>query len=414
MSKRIYFIVLLFTLSGHLFAQDFEWMPDRRKDQFPTEAAHLVVPLPYSYPGIGEGIFLMGNLSNVGETTMDGVLIAVLGDATGMVFQGDEIPIIDQSLLLHVYLQNINRAVVNNYEIRGMNSNQAYNLLDVTRADENKFELKYTLMDRRFNFFLNYHSGDFALDRILDSNGNELQVLDEPYTQSTSSYSIGFSLDFTDDYLDPRRGFRFELTLDDHPPDSSHDPDYYTLDYNALFYIPYAGNDVLVMNYYQSDAHVREIGNVNSADIIADLGLNCGTDASCLNIEQQLVDNTINERIHGTATSLGGLDRLRAYPQGRFQGGHMAFFGMEYRWNMVDEQTPFNYGFWKDVRTGTQIAFFAEVGTVAETSADVWDESRSAYGVGFRLVTASGSVYRADFATGEEGTESAIFFFYPW
>lgn len=414
MYKLISIIVFLFMLSGQLFANDFEWMPDRRKDQFPTEQAHLVVPLPYSYPGIGEGIFLMGNMSNVGETTMDGVLIAVLGDATGMVFQGDEIPIIDKSLLLHVYLQNIDRAIVNNYEIRGMNDNKDYNLLDVTRADENRFQLKYTLMDRRFNFMLNYYTGDFALDRILDSDGSELQLLAEPYRQSVSNYSIGFSLDYTDDYLDPRRGFRFDLTLGDNPPDNRNDPDYYTLDYNALFYIPSSGNDVLVVNYYQSDAHVREIGNVNSADIIAELGLNCGTDSTCLQIEQQLVDNTINERTHGTATVLGGLDRLRAYPQGRFQGGHMAFMGVEYRWNMIDEETPFNYGFWKDVRTGKQIAFFAEVGTVAETSAEIWDETRNTYGVGFRLVTASGSVYRADFATGEEGSETAVFFFYPW
>ena len=92
----------------------------------------------------------------------------------------------------------------------------------------------------------------------------------------------------------------------------------------------------------------------------------------------------------------------------------MAFVGVEYRWNMVDENTPFNYLFWKDVRTGKQIAFFAEAGSVAETSAELWDEYRDTVGVGFRLVTASGSVYRADIAYGDEGTELAVFFFYPW
>lgn len=84
--------------------------------------------------------------------------------------------------------------------------------------------------------------------------------------------------------------------------------------------------------------------------------------------------------------SLGGLERLRSYPEGRFSGGHAAFLGAEYRWNLTEEATPFNYFFWKDVRTGKQIAFFAE----------------------------AGSVYRADLSVGDEGTEVAIFFFYPW
>ena len=30
------------------------------------------------------------------------------------------------------------------------------------------------------------------------------------------------------------------------------------------------------------------------------------------------------------------------------------------------------------------------------------------------LITGSGQVYRADFATGDEGNEVTVFFFYPW
>ena len=46
-------------------------IPDRRKEQFPTEPAHLFVPLPYSIPGIGSGLFLLGNFSNISESTAD-------------------------------------------------------------------------------------------------------------------------------------------------------------------------------------------------------------------------------------------------------------------------------------------------------------------------------------------------------
>lgn len=402
-------------VSPVLFAVDFEWQPDRRKDQFPTEQAHLIVPLPYSYPGIGDGAFLIGNVSNIADTTMDGALISVLGDLTGIVFQGDEIPIIENRLLLHVYLQDINRAVVNNYDIRGMDRSDEYNLLDITQADENRIQLKYTALDRRLNFFVGYQESSFALDAIRESDGDIIQQLAESYRSSSKNMTLGFSLDFTDDYLDPRRGFRFELTYNDQSPESADDPDFYTLDFNTLLYIPYFTNDVLVLNYYRSDAHVRRVGNTDPVSIRADLDLQCSaTDTQCLTVEQQLVTNTINGRLHGSATSLGGLDRLRSYPDGRYQGGRMAFFGAEYRWNMEDEQTPFNFLFWKDVTTSKQIALFAEVGSVAETSADIWDEYRTSVGIGFRLVTASGSVYRADIASGDEGSETAIFFFYPW
>lgn len=51
---------------------------------------------------------------------------------------------------------------------------------------------------------------------------------------------------------------------------------------------------------------------------------------------------------------------------------------------------------------------------MSEVSADLWDEQRYTYGVGFRLLAASGSVYRLDLAHGDEGLEMVIFFFYPW
>ncbi|MDH5394374.1 MAG: BamA/TamA family outer membrane protein [Gammaproteobacteria bacterium] len=417
MMKCIGFLLCLL-FSGQVLAEAiserFEWLPDRRKDQFPTEPAHLFVPLPYSYPGIGDGFFLIGYASNLGETTMDGVIVGITGDATGTVVQLDEVPIIDKSLLMHVYLQDIDRAVVNNYDIRGMADSSHYNLLDATRANENRFQLQYTMDQRRINFYLTKYSGDFEIDLIRDVDGSVIEDFTPNYTGSAESTLYAIKLDFTDDYLDPRRGFKFELTYTDVPPVSDNEPDYYKLDYDFQFYIPYSSNDVMVVNYYQSDAHVREIGNINPADIIAELSLNCGSDPDCLTIQNQLVQNAVNDRTNGSATSLGGLERLRSYPQGRYQGGRMAFVGAEYRWNMLDEETPFNYFIWKDVRTGKQIAFFAELGTVAETSADIWDETRTSYGVGFRLVTASGSVYRADIANGEEGTELSVFFFYPW
>jgi outer membrane protein assembly factor BamA len=393
-----------------------DWLPDRRRNQFPKEDAYLVVPLPYSYPGVGEGLFLIGNASNVFDTTTDIAYIGVVGDATGNVLHIDEFPLLPDQLLLTVQIRDINRAVVNHYDIRGMNGTGGddYTLLDSSQADNSVFKIDYTFDSRRYNVFIARTYNEYTLDAILDPDGNSITQLAQPYSSKTHSDTIGFTLDFTDDYLDPRRGIKLGISYIDSPADNANEPDFYVLNYNLLYYWPFREADTLVLNYYQSDAHVRTIGNINPVDIRADLNLNCGADAACLQAEQQLVDSITNARTYGTATSLGGLERLRSYPQGRYQGGHAGFIGAEYRWNLTDEATPFNYLFWKDVRTGKQIAFFAEAGSVSERTSDLWQEQRYTYGVGFRILAASGSVYRADIATGDEGTEFVVFFFYPW
>jgi len=376
-----------------------------------------VVPLPYSYPGIGDGFFLMGNFSNIFDTTTDFLAMYVTGDAGGYILQADEAPLIDRRLYLRLYYQNIDKAQVNQYHTRGMEGSgkDDYDLLDVSLALEQTANLNLTFYDRRLNVYLNYTDNEYKVDAVRDHNGDLITQLDEPYHGKESDTSLGVALDLTDDYLDPLTGVRFSFDYQNHPAKKSDDPDFYVLTYNASLYLPLLQTDTLVFNYFQSDAYVTHEGNTNPADIRAELGLNCGvTDTECLNSEQNLVDVVINQRINGTAASLGGKDRLRSYPQGRFNGGHSAFLGVEYRLNFKQEVKPFDYFFWKDVRTGLQIAMFGEAGTVSETPSQLWNEVRYSYGAGLRLVAASGAVYRADIATGNEGNEFTVFFFYPW
>jgi hypothetical protein len=392
-------------------------LPDRRKDQFPTSPAHLVVPLPYSYPGIGQGFFLMGNFSNVMDTTTDFLAIYVTGDAGGYVLQLDEAPIIDRRLYARIFYQNINRAVVNQYDIRGMSGSgkDDYTLLDISLALQKSARFDLTFFDRRLDFFFTHTDSVFDVQAVRDHNGNLISQLADPYHGEDSSQILGVSVDLTDDYLDPLKGLRFGMDYRDRPAKTAGDASYYVLTYNTSLYLPMHDTDTLVFNYFQSDAHVTTKGDTNPADIRAELGLNCApSDAACLQSEQKLVDTFINQRTNGTAQSLGGKERLRSYPEGRFNGGHSAFLGVEYRWNFKQEAAPFNYLFWKDVRTGLQVAFFGEVGSVSETSTNLWNETRTSYGTGLRLVAASGAVYRADIAYGSEGSETTVFFFYPW
>ena len=122
----------------------------------------------------------------------------------------------------------------------------------------------------------------------------------------------------------------------------------------------------------------------------------------------------IANNTYGTASSLGGFSRLRSYPTGRFKGAHTIFYGSEIRWNLTDESTPFDILIMRDIRTSWQIALFYEMGTVADKRSELGDIWRSTTGIGLRMVTASGMVFRADLATGKEGFSPSIFIGYPW
>lgn len=406
-------MILLY--SGICFS--FDLIPERRKDQNPTQPAHLIVPLPYSKPGVGEGVALLGTITNVAETTADLSAVMVTGDAAGFILNGTEIPLYSDSLFLNFSFLDINRAAVNNYSIRGINNTDKndFTILDLSVVKSNNIGLNFTFYDRRLNFNYSYRQFENKIDAIRDNDGGLITQYSKPFFTSGDSEKFSALFDFTDDYLDARKGVRLEMSYQEHKANTVKEPDYYTIDLNLLGYIPVNDTDTLVLNHYQSSAHVRRKGDINPTNIRAELNSNCApADTVCLTTENELVNNLISQRTYGTSTSLGGDLRLRSFPQGRYQGAHTAFIGAEYRWNILQEATPFDYYIWKDVRTGIQVAFFAELGTVSETPSQLWKESRYSVGTGLRLVAASGAVYRADIATGKEGAEFVVIFYYPW
>jgi hypothetical protein len=68
----------------------------------------------------------------------------------------------------------------------------------------------------------------------------------------------------------------------------------------------------------------------------------------------------------------------------------------------------------KDVRTAVQVSLFYEAGSTADIRSELGDIWRDSYGLGLRVVTASGVVFRGDMAFGREGFEPEIFIGYPW
>ena len=413
--KKITFSLLIFFYSSLSFSIDL--IPERRKSQNPTESAHLFVPLPYNKPGVGSGIAILGTMSNILATTADLSLIAVTGDAEGLIINGSEVPLITERLFLNFTFQDVSRASINNYSIRGINGSDKndYTILDLSGAKENRAGLNLTFYERRLNFIYSYSDFEYKIDAIRDNDGKLITKFAKAFVNTGNNERFGFLLDLTDDYLDAKKGIRLEIGYKDNKAASIREPDFYTLNFNLLGYIPFRSSDTLVLNYYQSDANVKRQGDIDPDNIRAELNSGCApSDSVCLSTEQKLVNNIISGRTYGTSSSLGGDLRLRSFSQGRYQGAHTAFLGFEYRWNISSEVKPFNYLFWKDVCTGIQIAFFGELGSVSEKATELWNEKRHSVGAGIRLVAASGAVYRADYAIGDEGSELIVIFNYPW
>ena len=93
----------------------------------------------------------------------------------------------------------------------------------------------------------------------------------------------------------------------------------------------------------------------------------------------------------------------------------MLYVATEFRWNFSESGGgQFDSLFFQDLVDDMQVAFFYENGSISEKKSDLGKISKSSYGTGFRLVNASGNIYRADLASGDEGTNFTLIIQYPW
>jgi hypothetical protein len=404
----VYFLITIDTA--------FSLVPGRRKEQFPEEPAYYLVPFPYAYPGIGSGVLLLANASNIAESRADITGFLVTGDIGGKVMQLSDLFILPDFLFLGGMVMDLDRITFQNYEKRGMDTEKNdYNYIEATELYSVSSEATITFWERRFELHFFQQEQRVIIPRILDSNGDVIADLKEPYKQTEKYQRIQATLDFTDDRQDPRKGVRFKYSRRDQPRQNEYSPDYYTINQTMEIYIPIGELSTWAFHAFQSDAVVTDPGPTDETTLLQLIELDCeGSDTECLQTQSELVEQFRNMNKNGSSTSLGGLDRLRSYGSGRFQGAHAEYFSTELRLNITEEFTPFDYWIWSDTRTGVQFAMFYETGSVAESKEDLGKEFRSSYGIGLRMVTGSGFVYRADVATGDEGSVPAIWFYYPW
>lgn len=415
----VFFVLSLVTLPAlGVFAEasDLSVAPDRRKSQFSKEFGYAVFPYPYSLPGIGSGLSLVGGAMNIADTYTDAYGLVFTGDVKGAAFGVGDIHIIPRTLILEIGYGTLSKVTIQSYGQRGMNTDKNdYRLLELGDTEYYGGRMTATFFDRRFEIYGAIYAGESKLKSIRDKDGNTIIEAQDPSRQYNYTWLAGTRLDLTDDYQDPRKGFRIDVTRTTTPPKNS-GPDFYVMDYNTTAYIPIGRRSTWAFNFLRSDAIVRRQGVTDRAQLEQQQGLNCNSivDPVQRNFCNEVIDNMIANNTYGTATSLGGFSRLRSYPQGRFKGANTLFYGTEIRWNLTDESTPYDIIIMKDVRTSVQVAAFYETGSVADSQSQLGKIMRDSYGLGLRIVTASGIVFRGDVGFGREGIAPAIFIGYPW
>lgn len=390
---------------------------ERRRDQYLSEPGYFVAPAPYSIPGIGTGLMVVGIANNIYDSQTDVLGYGINGDVSGYGFAVTDWYLIDKHLKLEMVHTKFDKASFQSYSSRGMESDKnEYVLVSVEETEFSGFRATASFWDKMLEFYSMAYLTSYGIDSIRDKEGDLILEASDMGRQHSKFYILGFMADYTDDRLDPRRGVRFDTSVDYSPPNGNDGADFYQHNYNFTAYIPLGKRSSWVFNYYRSDANVLKRGETDYDTLASQMGLDCTalTDLSQKQECESVINNTIAANKYGTATSLGGRSRLRSYPEGRFSGAHTQFYGTEFRWNITEETTPFDIGFMKDVRTGIQVAFFYERGSVAERIGELNQNERYSYGTGVRMVTASGLVYRLDGATGDEGFEMTVIINYPW
>ena len=408
--KKILFTLLVGVLCLSQTIQAFEI--ERRRDQFTKQYGQLFAPLPYSLPGLGTGLLLVGSFANIADTNADFALIGGVGDAQFVFTFLDELFIAPDLLYLQYLRAHGFKFAINQYKSRGMDSekNDFYYGIG-SYWDFNAPTLKLTFYDRMLEFGLGLNQQKGRFDKIVSPDpddptkqGETVATYDPPREQTLSD-KIEFSvrIDYTDDYKDPRKGIRNIFYYDVQNASKDSDPSFDVVTNDLQIYIPVLEKSTIVFDLQTSDAIVKKKGETDYNTLLGEI-----KDPSLAKSQQQINSN-------GTATFLGGGDRLRAYPQGRFQGAHMLYFATEFRWNFSESGGgQFDSLFFQDLVDDMQIAFFYENGSISEEKSDLGKISKSSFGTGFRLVNASGNIYRADLASGDEGTNFTVIIQYPW
>jgi len=393
----------------------FEWQ-DRRKDQFGKDFSYFLYPIAGDIPGLGSAAGVGATILNINDSDLDFTGFNVHGDFDAAGYTFLDYHLIKNRLILDFGYYNYTVAPVQYH--RGIDSDKNDYLLPKIDGKYWQAQLTASYFERRLEGYFRVRTGSQRLLQVLDADENEFAAVDTS-TYSVGDYTLGVTFDNTDDRIDPRVGNRLEFSLRGFKDNDQYTSNFLINDLNYTGYLPFRRWDTLAFNFFSSATHMIDRVDADFATLQSERGLGCSTlppgpeQDNCLEVEARYINELIAYNKYGNATPLGGTQRLRSFSNNRFYAGHSVFYGLEYRLNLTDERVPFNIYLAKGIRTGLQLAFFAEQGSVSDHYSDLFDNLKTSYGVGFRLVL-TGVIIRADYSIGDEGPAFILFINYPW
>ena len=405
--------------TGYYSPSGYKYIPDRRQDQYAVgNFGYFFVPLYIVIPGSGGTFALIGLFNNIGGTQIDSYLAVITGEKfQGRAFSLANVPVFSQYLTADFGVFNAPKIENKIYNGRGMDSqSDKYFYFKAKDLLVGAGRLTLSFWEKRLQFYQAFYGGSIMVDSLKDKKGNEL-IRTKRQKLSRDSQISGVNFDFTDDQNNPLKGMDLGLTYQNNQEGNKDSARYNTYDINLTFYVPVLEKSTWVFNAYASFNDVYHQGVTDIEQLRKDYSLTCPANAppDCKQTTETYLEDLQADNRYGTAVSLGGLSRLRAYDTGRFRGANSQFVGTEFRWNFLRD---------------AQLSITSSPKTYARTCSlplswnmVVWPIRKatcgknmpSSYGTGLRITTASGLIYRFDLAWGDKGAFNVTAFIdYPW
>jgi len=368
--SMVVILAALLALYGAATAWGEPW-PERRRDydaRRPNE--YLLIPAVASLPGTGVFLGVIGSASNLGDTGVD--LAAAMAqsidnsDITIRALAFQNIPLYLKGLELDYQLAHIK---LGNLQIFLPGRNSPNFTIPITAEFDVQFLMpKLHLFERRVQA---YYGLGFFEGYDFDAQGNEV-----PFARHSAR--AGFTLDFTDDLVDPRQGIRFGMVSSMRAP--SHSP----LGRNSRTTDLFGNRDDVRTRQYLLNVYAPFTERLHAA------WSNQAFTASGREGTGEVVS--------------GGELPLRGYPGGRWSDRFGFFSGLELRYDY-----PMNrmLDLWivHGVLEGLQYAAFYEVGQVnPHWNRMLVKELHHSRGAGVRALFQA-IVLRFDLASSDEGPQ---------
>src|SRR6202795_3150774 len=155
--------------------------PERRRDQFPKDFGYAAFPYPYRLPGIGSGLSFAAAALNIADTYTDAYGIVFTGGVKGAAAGVSDIHLIPRTLILDLGYSAINRATLQSYAQRGMNTDKNdYRLVELGDTEYYGGRMTATFFERRFELHGAWYEGASRLKSIRDKDGNVIVEATDP------------------------------------------------------------------------------------------------------------------------------------------------------------------------------------------------------------------------------------------